>query len=56
LVIALFLINTIPISELVVTTAMARPELISPPDVSEADEDWTGLAAGLGDLDGLGFA
>ena len=43
------LLSTItPINEVVVTAAMARPELISPGDVSEAEVEALGLAAGLG--------
>ena len=45
-----------PISEVVVIAATARPEVISPGDASEADADGVELAAGLGDLVGLGFA
>jgi hypothetical protein len=45
-----------PINEVVVTAAMARPELISPGDVSEADVEGLGLVAGLADLVGLGLA
>jgi hypothetical protein len=40
----------------VVTAAMARPELISPGDVSEVEVEGLGLVAGLGDLVGLRFA
>jgi len=45
-----------PINEVVATTATARPELINPGDASEADSDGLKLAAGLGDLEGLGLA